>query len=187
MNREFGEAFGLRRCSGTNIYGRSLFDPAKFTTLLAAVLAMFFHTSFDTARAAEDWRTTSDQGPRFMTLEVSVDSGSAPLAAYQLTVKATRGEVKIAGIEGGDAPAFNEPPHYDPKALQRNQVILAAFSTKPASELPHGRTRVATVHVRVTGKTEPKFSVTLATAATVDGTKITATADAKEKTPDEKP
>jgi hypothetical protein len=187
MNREFGEAFGLRRSSGANIYGRSLFDPAKFTTLLAAVLAMFFNTSFDTAHAAEEWRTTGDKGPRFMTLEVFVDSGSAPLAAYQVTVKATQGEVKIAGIEGGEAPVFNEPPHYDPKAIQRNQVILAAFSTKPAAELPHARTRVATIHVQVTGKTEPKFSVTLTTAGTVDGTKINATADAKEKTPDEKP
>ncbi len=187
MNREFGDAFGLRRCSTANIYGRSLFDPAKFTTLLAAVLAMFFHTSFDTAHAAEDWRTTSDKGPRFMTLEVFIDSGSAPLAAYQLTVKATQGEVKIAGIEGGDSPAFSEPPHYDPKAMQKDHVVLAAFSTKPATKLPHGRTRIATIHLRVTGKTEPKFSVTLATAATVDGTKITATADAKEKTPDENP
>jgi hypothetical protein len=182
-----------RRESAAIIHGRSLSVPTKFTTLLTVVLALFFHASSaaanaaNAANAAEDWRTTGDKGPRFLTLEVFVDSGTTPLAAYQLTVKATQGSVKIAGIEGGESPAFSEPPHYDPKALQKDHVVLAAFSTKPATELPRGRTRVATIHLQVTGKTEPKFSVALTTAGTVEGTKINATADAKEKTPDEKP
>jgi hypothetical protein len=182
----------LRSCSGRResaaiIHGRSLSVPTKFTTLLTVVLALFFHASSAAANAAEDWRMTGDKGPRFLTLEVFVDSGTTPLAAYQVTVKATQGDVKIAGVEGGESPVFSEPPHYDPKALQKNHVILAAFSTKPAADLPRGKTRVATIHLQVTGKTEPKFSATLATAGTVDGTKINATADAKEKTPDEKP
>ena len=116
-----------------------------------------------------------------MVLEVFVDAGDAPLAAYQLTVKATQGTVKIAGIEGGEAAAFAEPPHYDPKALQKDIVILAAFSTNAPGQLPHGRTRVATIHLQVEGKTEPKFATTLTTAGTVDGTQITATADVKER------
>lgn len=88
----------------------------------------------------------------FRVLDVYVDSGAAPLAAYQFEFDTTQksvGEMKLVGIEGGDAAAFKEPPHYDPRALAQpvSKVIVAAFNT--GKDLPTGRTRVARLMVRV--------------------------------------
>ena len=160
--------------SGVGLVLRLATSFRRWLVLLCTLLAV-------SGQAVEEWRTITASGSRFMALEVFVDAGGAPLAAYQLTVKATQGQVKIAGIEGGEAVAFAEPPHYDPKALQKDIVILAAFSTNAPGQLPHGRTRVATLHLQVEGKPEPKFATTLTTAGTVDGTQITATADVKER------
>src|SRR5262245_8036013 len=106
---------------------------------------------------------------RFRTLDVFVDSDAQPLAAYQLKVIATQGDVKIVGIEGGEHPAFMIPPYYDPKAMQTERAILGAFSTSPAEQLPRGRTRVATLHVQITGTTQPNFKTEIEAAASSDG------------------
>lgn len=137
------------------------------------------------AGGAEAWKTTRG-GKQFVAVDVFVDSGNRPLAAYQLRFKATQGDVKIVGIEGGEPTAFSNPPAYDPKAMQRDHVIVAAFSTLAAEKLPSGRVRVATVHVQTSGTKEPKFSVELTTAGTVGGAKINATTDAKERNADAK-
>jgi hypothetical protein len=118
---------------------------------------------------------------RFRPVDVYVDSGGQPLAAYQLTFVARGADVKITGIEGGGHPAFKEPPYYDPKAMQRERVVIAAFSTQTATSLPKGRTRVATIHLRLAGSSEPYYEVTLATAATAKGKKITASASTTER------
>lgn len=153
-----------------------------FQQVLLLILLLAFGQSLG---AADAWKTTRG-GKQFMAVDIFVDSGSRPLAAYQLRFKATQGDVKIVGIEGGDPAAFANPPAYDPKAMQRDHVIVAAFSTLPAEKLPSGRVRVATVHVQVSGTKEPKFSVELTTAGTVDGAKINATTDAKERNADAK-
>jgi len=111
---------------------------------------------------------------RFEAVNVYVDSGDRPLAAYQFEFAAETGEVTIVGIEGGEHPAFTEPPYYDPAALSRNKVIIAAFST--AKDLPKGRTRVARIHVRVSGDIEPEYVVALRVAASADGERIPTTA-----------
>ena len=111
---------------------------------------------------------------RFRPVEVFVDSSGAPLAAWQLEVIAD-GEAQIVGVEGGASPAFAEAPAYDPEALAGGRIILAAFSLRDAAELPRGRTRVATVHVREPGAA-PRYSVRLQAAAGPDGTPIPATA-----------
>lgn len=111
---------------------------------------------------------------RFAAVDVFVDSGSEPLAAWQVDLRAIAGDVRIAGIEGGDAPAFAEAPFYDPRAMQHEHVILAAFSTRPGAELPAGRTRVARVHVQVTGAIAPHYELRLTTAAGADGRELTA-------------
>src|SRR5262245_59605150 len=78
-----------------------------------------------------------EEGPgRFRAVDIYVDSGSAPLAAYQLEFSVTNQVAKIVGIEGGDHEAFREPPFYDPKAIQQERVILAAFSTQASEQLP---------------------------------------------------
>src|SRR5688572_2021156 len=56
----------------------------------------------------------------FRVLDVYVDSGASALAAYQFefnTAQKDAGELKLVGIEGGEPPAFREPPRYDPRAL----------------------------------------------------------------------
>ncbi len=87
---------------------------------------------------------------RFESVDVFVDSGPQPLAAYQfeLTAPAEPGfQSVIVGVEGGEHAAYASPPYYDPKALQNDRIIIASFSL--AEELPTGRTRVARLHMQV--------------------------------------
>lgn len=128
--------------------------------------------------AIEEGRT------RFRTIDIFVDSRSTPLAAYQVEFAATNGVVRIVGIEGGEPEAFRQPPVYDPKAMQQDRLIIASFSTASASALPKGKTRVATIHILVSGKTEPQFELKLQTAGDSRGRKISAQATFEErKTP----
>jgi len=131
--------------------------------------------------AQDDWRVTQRGGVRFAAYEVFVDSGAEPLAAWQLEIRAAKGDVKITGIEGGEHAAFRQPPHHDPKAIQRERVKLAAFSTAAADRLPKGRTRVATVHVQVSGRVQPEFTVKVEAAANAGGKKISMEAVIKAK------
>ena len=118
---------------------------------------------------------------RFEAIDVFVDTTDRPLAAYQLEFFAASGEVKIAGIEGGEHPAFRVPPFYDPKAMQLERVILAAFNTAATPELPIGRTRVATIHVQRRGERPPSFQVQLEAAADSAGTAIAAEVSFEER------
>jgi len=120
-------------------------------------------------------------GVRFNAVDVYIDSGGQPMAAYQLTFTATRGDVKIVGIEGGEHPAFKEAPYYDPTAIQHERAVLAAFNTSAIDQLPTGRIRVATVHVQIRGTDEPRFVAKFETAATHNGTAITARASFQER------
>ena len=120
-------------------------------------------------------------GVRFSAVDVYIDSGEQPIAAYQLTFTATRGAVKIVGIEGGDHPAFKEAPYYDPLAIQQERAILAAFNTAGVEQLPKGRTRVATVHVQVRGTKEPVYTVKFETAANHEGTVMIARTSFQER------
>jgi hypothetical protein len=117
--------------------------------------------------------STDAPGPvRFGAVEVYVDPGQAPLAAYQFEVTARTGDVTLVGLEGGDHPAFKSAPYYDTRALLRDKVIVAAFST--AADLPRGRTRVATLMVQITGDAEPAYDARLVVAASADGKPIPA-------------
>ena len=109
---------------------------------------------------------------RFCAVDIFIDSGSTPLAAYQVRFAITNGAAKIVGIEGGEHPAFRQPPFYDPKAIQNEVAIIASFNTSPAAQLPSGKTRVATIHFRTTGSRSPQFELKLQTAANAQGTKI---------------
>ena len=109
---------------------------------------------------------------RFAFVDVYVDSKDQPLAAYQFELTAQGPGVTLVGVEGGDAPAFAEPPYYDPKANLHNRIIIAAFNT--GSNLPHGRTRVARVMVRLTGTDPAKWTARLDVAASDDAKPIPA-------------
>lgn len=111
-------------------------------------------------------------GLRFSAVDIYVDSGADPLAAYQIELKDPARSVHITGIEGGEHASFEEPPFYDPKAMRNDRVVLAAFST--VADLPTGRTRVARVHFQVRGEAEPTFELRLVTAAKRDGSALEA-------------
>ncbi|MBN1917293.1 MAG: hypothetical protein JW889_05235 [Verrucomicrobia bacterium] len=115
---------------------------------------------------------------RFRAVDVIIDTGDKPLAAYQFEFVAETGTIAIVGVEGGEHPAFAEPPYYDAAALHENHIIIAAFSTQ--KDLPAGKTRVARIHVQVTGDTEPQYVVALRIAASPEGAHIQASATAIE-------
>lgn len=132
-------------------------------TLLTAVLLL------NLGAAGEPTAST-----RFTTIDVVIDTEKQPLAAYQVDIRDTRGVARIVGIEGGEHPAFAEPPYYDPAAIQNDRVILAAYSLAGTEDLPRGRTRVATIHVQITGGTEPDYASRLIVAADTAGENIEA-------------
>lgn len=118
---------------------------------------------------------------RFRAVDIYVDSGNTPLAAYQLEFSVTNTVAKIVGIEGGAHPAFREPPYYDPKAIQQERVIIAAFNTDKPENLPTGKTRVATIHIETIGAGNPAYELKLQTAGDSAGNKIQVTAMVQEE------
>ena len=100
---------------------------------------------------------------RFTNVDVLLDPHGSDLAAYQLELLADPARVKLVGIEGGAHPAFKEPPYYDPKALAGNRVILAALNA--GTDLPKSKTRVARLHLQITGDAKPALSAKLVVAA----------------------
>jgi hypothetical protein len=121
---------------------------------------------------ARGTRYASGQKVRFAPVHVYLDSGDKPLAAYQFELKARTGQIKIVGVEGGEHPAFQEAPYYDPAALMNDRIIIAAFNT--SSDLPHGRTRIATIHLQILGDAEPQYELKLIVVADKEGEKIPA-------------
>src|SRR5262249_46913583 len=105
---------------------------------------------------------------QFRTVAVYIDSDDTPLAAYQVEIVANGAE--IVGVEGGEAAAFRDAPYYDPGALQGGRIVIAAFNT--GGDLPHGKTRVATLHMRETSAA-PEYEIKFVTAASNGGTPIT--------------
>ena len=124
------------------------------------------------AQQSEQDYSTAQPGVRFAPLHIYIDSGNSSLAAYQFELKATAGQIKIVGVEGGRHEAFKEAPYYDPAALANDRIIIAAFST--GSNLPKGRTRIAIIHLQIIGDTEPEYELKLAVAGDADGKEIPA-------------
>jgi hypothetical protein len=134
------------------------------------------------ARLLAQQPATEESRSRFRAVDIYLDAKGTPLAAYQLEFTVTNVVAKIVGIEGGGHPAFHAPPFYDPKAIQQERVILAAFSTEAAEKLPSGKTRVATIHLQTFGDAEIRFELKLQAAADPEGKKITATANCEQQT-----
>jgi hypothetical protein len=109
---------------------------------------------------------------RFEAVDVFLDSGSESLAAWQVELRSTDEDVEIVGIEGGEHPAFAEPPYYDPRAMNQRRVILAALDT--GSDLPIGRSRVARIHVQVKGPGSRVWHSEVTTSANAEGQRIPA-------------
>ena len=109
---------------------------------------------------------------RFAPLHIYLDSGNRSLASFQFELKAATGQIEIVGVEAGEHEAFSEPPYYDPAARMQNRIIIAAFNT--GQNLPKGRTRIATVHLQITGETEPQYGLSLTVAGDAEGNEIPA-------------
>jgi hypothetical protein len=124
------------------------------------------------AQDSEQDYSTAQSGVRFAPLLIYIDSGNKSLAAYQFELKAVAGQIKIVGVEGGRHEAFKEAPYYDPAALAKDRIIIAAFST--GSDLPKGRTRIATIHLQIIGGTEPQYELKLTVAGDADAKEIPA-------------
>ena len=123
-------------------------------------------------------RIAPASGPRFSTVDVFVDSGKEALAAWQVEFKATAGAVEIVGIERGDNKDFQDPPYYDPAAMQKSRIVVGAFNV--TENLPMGKTRVARLHLQISGAQQPAYAVKLMVAGNKEGKSISATASVSE-------
>jgi len=128
-------------------------------------------------------QSAGDATVEFRAVDIYVDSKEMPLATYQLEFSVTNpaSAAKIVGIEGGESPAFSEPPFYDPQAMQHERVIIAAFSTNTVYNLPKGKTRVATIHLQTSRTAEPEYQLKLEIAADTNGNRIPAETSVEER------
>lgn len=121
-----------------------------------------------------------EKSVRFEAVDIFVDSADQSLAAWQLELMSPTQDVEIVGIEGGDHPAFQNPPYYDPRAMKNNRVILGAFQVDQENGLPTGRHRVARVHVQVKGIGDRVWMGELTTAADAEGKPIVASIEVEK-------
>ena len=113
---------------------------------------------------------------RFAALDVHLESAQ-PVAAWQFELSEASGRMRVVGVENGDSPAFAKAPYYDRKAVndgRADRIIVADFTVRPPVELPAGKVRIATVHVRLTGDSDPEFVLRLVTAGNATGKPIPA-------------
>lgn len=136
---------------------------ARLSSLKAALLCAFF--AFATMDLASAEQT------RFIAIDVYIDPKGVPLAAYQLEIVAPAG-VKFVGVEGGMHREFRKAPYYDPKAMQSERLIVAAFSAAGAPVLPSEQTRVLTLHLECVGVETPKLQTTFKLTAKPNGEKF---------------
>jgi hypothetical protein len=178
-----GDKRGVRCNSATSNHRRKGAAVLAFAVFMVAGL-LTVHAAQDDAPPAPGPATAPTTSPtdasvRFGALDVFVDTGEEPLAAYQVEWKATAGDVTLVGIEGGEHAAYREPPYYDPKALSGGRVIVGAFNT--GMNLPRGRTRVARLMVRVRGDVAPAYAATVQAAAGADARAIAAKVSVSER------
>lgn len=113
---------------------------------------------------------------RFASVDVYLDGGE-PVAAWQFELSDKRRSMKVVGVENGDSAAYPRAPYYDREAVRlgtADRIIVADYSVADASELPTGRTRIATVHVVLSGSDDADLEIKLITAVRSDGTAIDA-------------
>ncbi|PWU20643.1 MAG: hypothetical protein C5B50_03475 [Verrucomicrobia bacterium] len=147
-------------------------EPIGTSSLILVLAAVLFSALFPPPTIRAQQRSDEADPAHFFAIDIYIDSKGTALAAYQFEFAATNSLVKIVGIEGGEHPAFRVPPFYDPKAIQHEKVIIAAFSTLPRANLPSGKTRVATIHLLKNGTRPPGFSLRLQAAGDPDGNRF---------------
>lgn len=159
-------AWAIRRAVSSRIAALAI--AGAVATVCAALLAT-------TVRGQDAFSAGAAAGT-FEVVDVYVDS-ARPLAAWQLELEEAGGRMQVVGIEGGEAAPFAAAPYYDREAVDggtADRIIIANFSLLEPAELPVGRTRVASVHVRVGSGAAPDYRLTLIAAGTADGRPIDA-------------
>lgn len=126
-----------------------------------------------TAQNDQKYETAGSDDVRFGYIDVYMDPAGKGLSAYQFELKAVEGTIEIVGVEGGDHPAFSKPPYYDPQALSHDRIIIAAYTT--GTELPVSNSRIARIHIQVSGEIEPEYTAVLQASADKDGNGIETT------------
>ncbi len=129
---------------------------------------------FASSRRAGGQSEEAAPTPSFRAIDMYVDSGDTPLAAYQIELSYDGERMKIVSLEGGATEGFKPAPHYDRKGLKGGRLIIAAFTSTDALAIA-GRQRVARVHLMVEDGTDRLPSARLVTAARPGGVKIAAT------------
>lgn len=113
---------------------------------------------------------------RFETLDIYIES-SEPLAAWQFELREVSGRMRVVGVENGETAAFAKAPYYDLAAVGEgtaDRIIVADYSVSQAAELPTGRNRLATIHIRIEGTAEPDYVLNLMAAGGANGEPIQA-------------
>jgi hypothetical protein len=111
------------------------------------------------------------QDVRFAAVDIYLES-TEPVAAWQFELADRSGTMKVVGVEQGESPAFERVPYYDREAVRRgaaDRIIVADYSLADAGELPAGRSRIATIHLMLSGAKDADFNLQLVTATTYDG------------------
>ena len=113
---------------------------------------------------------------RFAAVDVHLESAK-PVAAWQFELSEAGGRMRVVGVENGDSPAFAKAPYFDRTAVsdgRADRIIVADFTLRPPAELPVGKVRIATVHVRITGDSDPEYVLRLVTAGNAMGKPVPA-------------
>lgn len=116
------------------------------------------------------WMVPQAKGPEFVSYDVYIDPGDAPLAAWQIEV-VPDGGAKVVGVGNGDGAFAAKPAYYDARALQGGRIVLAAFTTE---QVKPGRIRVATLEMYETGDDEAEYASNVMAAAAPGAKKIDA-------------
>lgn len=98
---------------------------------------------------------------RFAALDIYLEADEL-VAAWAFELSEAGGRMDVVGVENGDSPAFARAPYYDRTAVA-GRVIVRDF-TRNRDEITVGRVRIATVHVRLTGDSDPDYVLRLVAA-----------------------
>lgn len=140
---------------------------------LAAILLAGYSASADDAAQV-----------RFAAIDVLLES-TEPVAAWQFELRETDGRMVVVGVENGASAVFDRAPYFDREAVRlgtADRIIVADYSLAPSHMLPIGKTRIATIHVRLSGNRPASFDLRLITAANADGINVDAAISIDEST-----
>lgn len=108
---------------------------------------------------------------RFAAIDIYLHS-TEPVAAWQFELNDRHGLMKVVGVENGESAAYARVPYYDREAVrlgEADRIVVADYSLADVAKLPSGRTRIATIHLMLSGDDDADFNLLLITATTYDG------------------